>query len=123
MEQGFQEMRRILLLAESEALAEETPVGNSKTAKTRLQAAEDLWVNVHMDQVYDVQLVTTAPERLEAPLTAGTIVGDVRVELDGEILAEAPLMVGEDLEEAGWRWKITHTVMRGLQAVTSLGGN
>lgn len=121
MEQGFQEMRRLLLLAENEALAEETPVSNSKIAKTRLQAAEDLWVNVHMDQVYDVQLVTTAPERLQAPLTAGMIVGDIRVELDGKILAEAPLMVGEDLEEAGWRWKITHTVMRGLQAVTSIG--
>ena len=121
MEQGFQEMRRLLLLAENESLAEETPVRNSKVAATQLQAAEDLWVNVHMDQVYDVQLVTTAPERLQAPLTAGTIVGDVRVELDGEILAQAPLKVGEDLEEAGWRWKITHTVMRGLQAVTSVG--
>ena len=121
MEQGFQEMRRLLLLAQNEPLAEKTPVGNSKIAATQLQAAEDLWVNVHMDQVYDVQLVTTAPQRLQAPLTAGTIVGDVRVELDGEILAEAPLMVGEDLEEAGWRWKITHTVMRGLQAVTSVG--
>ncbi len=122
MEQGFQEMRRVLLLAENEALAEETPVGNSKIAATRLQAVKDLWVNVHMDQVYDVQLVTTAPERLQAPLTAGTIVGDVRVELDGKVLAQAPLMVAEDLEEAGWRWKITHTVMRGLQAVTSFGG-
>ncbi|MFO7774392.1 MAG: D-alanyl-D-alanine carboxypeptidase family protein, partial [Candidatus Hydrogenedentota bacterium] len=98
MEQGFQEMRRLLLLAENEALAEETPVNNSTTGTTRLQSAEDLWVNVHMDQVYDVELVTTAPARLQAPLTAGTVVGDVRVELDGEILAEAPLKVGEDLE-------------------------
>lgn len=121
MEQGFQEMRRLLLLAENEALAEETPVNNSTTGTTRLQSAEDLWVNVHMDQVYDVELVTTAPARLQAPLTTGTVVGDVRVELDGEILAEAPLKVGEDLEEAGWRWKITHTVMRGVQAVTSVG--
>ncbi|MFP4172897.1 MAG: D-alanyl-D-alanine carboxypeptidase family protein [Candidatus Hydrogenedentota bacterium] len=121
MEQGFQEMRRLLLLAENEALAEETPVNNSTNATTRLKSAEDLWVNVHMNQVYDVELVTRAPERLQAPMTAGTIVGDVRVELNGEVLAEAPLKVGEDLEEAGWRWKITHTVMRGVQAVTSIG--
>ncbi len=37
-------------------------------------------------------------------------VGEVRVELDGQVLSEAAMLLRVEIKEAGWVWKVEQAV-------------
>ncbi len=49
-----------------------------------------------------VSTEVTFNEELSAPVKEGEIVGEVKVELDGEVLAQAELVTGDSVEELGF---------------------
>lgn len=113
--EGFDSMRRVLLFAQGEPMEDSIEVRNSEAQRVHLQPLDDVWVSVHVDSVYDLEVITTTPAHLRAPLGAGAEVGRVRVQMNGSVLAETPLIVAEAVEEAGWRWKLKHSLLRNLQ--------
>jgi len=50
----------------------------------------------------DLKPAMEVPRSLVAPIAAGQQVGTVKVTLDGELVAEAPLLAANAVEEAGF---------------------
>jgi D-alanyl-D-alanine carboxypeptidase (penicillin-binding protein 5/6) len=50
------------------------------------------------------------PTHIEAPLAAGDRIGTVRVTLDDELLAEAPVTVAADVAAGGFFRRLWHSV-------------
>jgi len=48
------------------------------------------------------------PQVIEAPIEKGQQIGTVRVELDGKVIAERPLVALEAVEEAGFFKRLWH---------------
>ncbi|MFA7438648.1 D-alanyl-D-alanine carboxypeptidase family protein [Castellaniella sp.] len=61
-----------------------------------------LWVTVPRGQSGSVHTEARYPQPLLAPLSADTVIGTLQVELDGHVLAQAPLQVLASVPEAGF---------------------
>jgi D-alanyl-D-alanine carboxypeptidase (penicillin-binding protein 5/6) len=121
MEDGFARVRKVKLVARGNPIDAITPVTNCETEEIQLTAADDLWAIVKVDDVDKLRLAVDAPATLTAPLRAGTQAGTIRVELTGKKLAEVPLTVPMDLNEAGWRWKLKNSALREVKGQASSG--
>jgi D-alanyl-D-alanine carboxypeptidase (penicillin-binding protein 5/6) len=116
LEDGFSQTRRVCLLAKGDAIDPELPVRNSKVAAVRLRAADDIWVTARHSDFENMQYIAKYPASLCAPLNAGDEIGTLQVELGGQSLAEVPVLVPENLDVPGWRWKLTHGVVDRLRS-------
>lgn len=67
-----------------------------------LGVAEDLWVNVPRGRYEQIIPTITLPGRLEAPLERGSELGILKLTLDGEEIARAPLVVLDEVERGGF---------------------
>ncbi|MEM7217159.1 MAG: D-alanyl-D-alanine carboxypeptidase family protein [Pseudomonadota bacterium] len=84
-----------------------------------LGLAENMVVTIPRGSYDMVKAEMRLPDVIEAPLAAGTEVGELRLSLDDEIVARAPLVALEDAEEAGlfkWLWQ---SVVRFFQDLIS----
>ena len=78
-----------------------------KTAEVRYGQADEvsmgvpgaLYVTIPRGRYDDIEAVLDLPESLEAPIVEGQEVGELRVSLDGERLAAAPLVAREGVPE------------------------
>ncbi|GMV90237.1 MAG: hypothetical protein AMXMBFR82_00150 [Candidatus Hydrogenedentota bacterium] len=115
LEDGFAQTRRVRLLAKGDAIEPELRVRNSKVPGVIPKAAEDIWVVARVSDFENMEYVPNYPATLHAPMTAGEEIGTLQVELAGHPIAEVPVLVPEDLEVPGWRWKLTHGVVERLR--------
>jgi len=121
LEDGFRQVRRVDCLAEGQALETSVPVENGQTERVYLRAAQPLSVVVREADVPELQVRVNQPERLEAPLAAGTQLGDVQVCLHDRPLASAPLVLAEDVPAATLSFKIKR-MFRGRSSGTDNNG-
>jgi D-alanyl-D-alanine carboxypeptidase (penicillin-binding protein 5/6) len=112
LEDGFARLCRVRVATRGEAVEPPIAVDNCETRFVRLAVIRDLWVNVKAEDVARLKVAATMPPRLQAPVRAGTIVGEIQAELDGRKLAGVPLTVPDDLAETSWRWKLKNRVFR-----------
>jgi len=78
-----------------------------KTAEVRYGQADEvsmgvpeaIHVTIPRGRYQDVEAVLDLPESLEAPITEGEEVGELRVSLDGETIAASPLVAREGVAE------------------------
>jgi len=98
MEHGFSNVRRLQVVAKGQELGSPVPVSNSAVNHVRLRAKEDVWVTVRADDLENIKMTSAHPGSLLTPMTAGSVVGEVRVQLAGAVLARTPLYVPMDLE-------------------------
>ena len=64
--------------------------------------AETVRITLPRGRYDDLDAVIDLPRQLEAPLAAGARIGAVRVSLDGDVLAETPLIASFAVAEAGF---------------------
>ncbi len=121
LERGFGMMQRVRLFAQGELFQDPIPVRNSERQEIGLVAAEDLWVTAPAASIQDIEIIARTPRQLRAPLQSGAVVGEVRVQLNGTVLAQTSLCVDEPVEEASWRWKLKNSIMRGFQPSAAMG--
>lgn len=114
LEYGFASVRKVRLIAKGDPIEVETHVKNCETTSVRLTASDDLWAIIKADDIDKLALNPQVPDYIQAPVQAGTSIGEVRAELPGKILASVPLTVPQELAEAGWRWKLKNSVLRGV---------
>ncbi|MBX7254961.1 MAG: D-alanyl-D-alanine carboxypeptidase [Candidatus Hydrogenedentes bacterium] len=122
LDQGFSTVRRERIIAKGDLIEPAVPVGNAKIDSLQLAAGEDVWVIAKETDLKQVKLVAEHPERLVAPLDAGAVAGTVKVELAGKPIGESPLLVPSTVEEPGWRWKLTHSVLGRSRQTQQQGG-
>lgn len=67
-----------------------------------LGVAEPLLVTLPRGRYGDLKPSMEVPKQLSAPITRGQAIGTVRLSLDGEVVAERPLVALADVEEGGF---------------------
>ena len=72
-----------------------------ETEKLDVGTAEALRLTIPRGRYDDLDAVLDLPHRLDAPIDAGAELGTVRLSLDGETLAEAPLVATVAIAEGG----------------------
>ncbi|MBU1073632.1 hypothetical protein KKG45_10325, partial [bacterium] len=82
--------------------AETVAVKGGRWQRAPLAFAEPLVVGVPRDRSDEVVFRYELPDRIEAPLPAGEVVGRAVAELDGHDLGAVDLMVSEDVEKGGF---------------------
>jgi len=77
-----------------------------------LVASRDVWITLRAEDKARLEYTAVFPDPLEPPLRADTVVGEVRVRLDGNVIGASPLVVPVDLQPKGWRLRMSNGVAR-----------
>jgi len=112
LERGFDSVQRVQVVRGGVSSIDPIPVVNCEIAETGLVATNDIWVTVRTEDKPKLEYTAVFPEPLEPPLNAATVVGEVRVRLNGDVLGASPLAVPVDLQPKGWRLRLSNGVAR-----------
>ena len=74
--------------------------GTSK--QVQLGVAQPLLVGVPRGRYADLKPSMDVPKVLEAPIKKGQAIGTVKVSLDGKLVAQAPLVALNEVEQGGF---------------------
>ncbi|KAF1712019.1 serine-type D-Ala-D-Ala carboxypeptidase [Pseudoxanthomonas kalamensis DSM 18571] len=77
-------------------------VWKGKSKQVQLGVATPLLVSVPRDRYDALKPAMEVPKQLVAPITKGQALGMVKVTLDGKVVAEAPLVAVDAVEEGGF---------------------
>jgi D-alanyl-D-alanine carboxypeptidase len=122
LEDGFARTRRVTCLTEGQPLDITIPVDYGEIEEVALCAGENLSVVVRENDLTDLKLVTDQPERLQAPLAAGTELGEARVQLGDRVLGRVPLVAGQDVHAASFKQKLKRSVRSGIKGLFDRSG-
>ena len=98
---GFRnfETRRIY---EANVLLKNAELWYGEASTVELGIQEDLYVTIPRGAYDMVPAEMNLPELIEAPLTKGQAIGELRLTLDGEVISRAPLVTLAEAPEAGF---------------------
>ena len=77
-------------------------VWKGTTKQVQLGVAQPLLVGVPRGRYADLKPSMDVPKILEAPIKKGQAIGTVKVSLDGKLVAQAPLVALNEVEEGGF---------------------
>ena len=77
-------------------------VWKGAAAEVQLGVSQPLLVSVPRGRYNDLKPSMDVPKQLVAPIAAGQQIGTVKVALDGKVVAEAPLVAVQAVEEGGF---------------------
>ena len=83
-------------------------VWKGKANEVNLGVAEPMLVSMPRGKYAQLKPSMDIPQVIEAPIEKGQQIGTVRVELDGKVIAERPLVALEAVEEAGFFKRLWH---------------
>lgn len=115
LEDGLSDVRHATILAADEPAKIEIPIRNARRETFNPVAAEDLTIILKSGEEEHINLQTEIAQGLSAPITIGTRVGTLRASVNGHPRGEVALVVGRDIGEPSWKWKL-------IQALPSAGG-
>jgi serine-type D-Ala-D-Ala carboxypeptidase (penicillin-binding protein 5/6) len=115
LEEGFAAIDKVPILSTEQYVDPPVAVRNCAVEEVHLIPMEAHAVVMKPGDRERLSYIVDQPRHIRAPKAAGTVLGEVRVELDGIVLATSPLALTQPLEAAGWRWKITRTVFGRLK--------
>ncbi|WJJ95040.1 D-alanyl-D-alanine carboxypeptidase family protein [Neopusillimonas aromaticivorans] len=98
---SFQNFDTVKLFDEQKP-AVQARVWQGQVESVALSQPKPVWVTVPRGRGAELKPVAEYTQPLIAPLTAGTQVGTVSLELDGVVLRKEPLLVMSDVPEAGF---------------------
>lgn len=110
LNEGLDSLRKDRVLERDTVEHPEIPVENGTLETVALDVTDDLWATVLRKDWDRINVVWDVPDRIAAPASAGTAVGEVRAEMDGRVLSRASLVLARDVDSATWTWKVTHAV-------------
>ena len=84
--------------------------GDAETVE--LAPTESLYVTLPLGRESSIQATLDAPDTLDAPLAAGTVVGTVKIMLGERVLAESPVAVAQAVPEGGVFKRLVDFVLR-----------
>lgn len=77
-------------------------VWKGQADQIQLGVGEPMLVSVPRGRYADLKPTMNVPKTLVAPITKGQAIGEVKVTLDGKVVAQAPLVAVNAVEEAGF---------------------
>ncbi len=95
---GFNMYTRLTLVAEAgEPLPDPWPVSGGKSREVPLTFAESLVLGVQKERTADIVFDYRLPEKIEAPVMTGDVVGTAAAVLDGRLLGEVDILAAEPI--------------------------
>ncbi|MEQ3697266.1 MAG: D-alanyl-D-alanine carboxypeptidase family protein [Pseudomonadales bacterium] len=98
---GFRYFETQTVLAAGQTL-ESAKVWKSTIDQVELTVPNDLTLTLNRGSFDGLAIAAQVNDQLEAPLSAGDVVGFVEVQLDGEIVGRSDIVVADDVPEAGF---------------------
>ena len=102
MDQGFDEVQPFQVARANQPFGDPVPVLDGKPAAVTLIAQENLSLPLSDSAREALEYHHSFSGMLEPPLKAGTHIGTVQVQLQGQILGEFPVTIAQDLHFDGW---------------------
>ena len=99
LDYGFNSFRKELLVTEGE-IVQNIEVPDGKKTVTTAEAARDLYVQVQRGK-RDLLKKRILLEELETPISKGQVIGQIKMELESQVIASVDLLASEDIERAG----------------------
>lgn len=113
LQHGFRYFSGQTVFAAGQPLPESArKVWFGESEMVELAPTEPLYVTLPLGRESAIQATLDAPDTLDAPLEAGTIVGNVKIMLGQRILAESPVAVAEAVPEGGFFKRMIDFVLR-----------
>lgn len=97
LEKGFEQVQRVRVAEADKPISNPIRVTHGTIPEVQLHARGDVWVTIRPEQKDALRLVFDSPSLLEPPITPGTEVGEMWVELDGKALAATTLYVADNV--------------------------
>lgn len=86
-------------------------IWKGKANELRLGLAEPLLISMPRGKYDQLKPTMDVPKTLVAPVEQGQAIGTVRVTLDGEVVAERPLVALDPVEQAGFFKRLWHELL------------
>jgi len=103
MARGFSQYTLVPLVPKAdEPLAEPAAVNGGKRKTVELAYADELTVGVKKDRIEEVALELRLPEKLQAPLAAGEVVGQAVAVLDGAELGSVDILCRQEVPKGNF---------------------
>lgn len=99
LEQGFKMIRRVQPVQKGMVIGKPIPVNESMDEEVRLLARDPITVTVRDTDVQNLALEITAPTSLQAPVSANSENGQVRLLLGDRELGKSPLLIDRTVEK------------------------
>ena len=112
---GFRFFETHRLYDAGEELASQK-IWKGRANELRLGLAEPLLVSTGRGKYDQLQPSMDLPATLVAPIEEGQVIGTVRVTLDGDVVAERPLVALEAVERAGFFKRLWHEFLMWWQS-------
>ncbi len=100
-----------LLLQEAFSLIDQPRIWQGVRDQLRVGLDSDLHVTLPRGHSERIQTEILYDSTLKAPISTGQVLGQFRVMLDGEVLAETPLRALESVEQAGFFKRLWHSLV------------
>ncbi|CAN5588932.1 D-alanyl-D-alanine carboxypeptidase family protein [soil metagenome] len=92
-------------------------VWKGQANEVRLGVAHPLLVSMPRGKYQQLRPTMDVPKQLVAPIAKGQAVGNVRVSLDGKVVAQAPLVAIDGVEQGGFFKRLWHELMMWWESV------
>ena len=112
---GFRFFETHRLYEAGKAIAQQR-VWKGTTKEVQLGVAEPLLVGVPRGRYGDLKPTMDVPKLLEAPISKGQAIGTVKVTLDGKLVAQAPLVALNAVEQGGFFRRLWDSLMMWWQS-------
>lgn len=98
-------------LYQAQQKIEQQQVWSGEQDQVELGLADDLVLTLERGSKEQLQIETIVNEYLQAPIKKGQELGSVIIRMEGEVLAEQPLIALQAIEEAGFVSRIWHGIV------------
>ncbi|MDQ3495106.1 MAG: D-alanyl-D-alanine carboxypeptidase [Pseudomonadota bacterium] len=92
-------------------------VWKGQADEVRLGVARPLLVSMPRGRYDQLKPTMDVPRSLVAPIAKGQAVGNVRISLDGKVVAQAPLMAIDGVEQGGFFKRLWHELLMWWESV------
>ena len=104
LNEGFSTYRMYTPVKQGTTLDREAPVRGGVEERVAVAPSEDVKVLLKRGEEKKIAIEVQIPDRLSAPITAGQIVGEVVVKLDGVEIGKSPVTATKGIAQASF-WK------------------
>lgn len=102
LDYGFASYQRTNVANKGDLLGHSLPVKGGSTDTVDLMLGSGLSMLLRTGQMSDLQLELALPEFVQAPVAQGDVLGQVRVLLDGQVVAKLNCVAAVDVPRPGF---------------------
>jgi D-alanyl-D-alanine carboxypeptidase (penicillin-binding protein 5/6) len=98
-------------LYKTNAIITDTKIWKGERDNLQLGVTQDLVITVPRGQYDQLNAVTNVTQPVVAPITAGTVLGEVEITLGDELIAKEQLVALSDVPKGNWWRQLVDTIM------------